>query len=100
MKFNVKHILEGITNTIFVREEVEKIAAERMAICKMCPKNSKNVPGTMRPDEHCTLCGCNLHFKTRSLDSDCPSGQWNALASEEDSQRIWDALKDKTDEGE
>ena len=42
MQFKIKHIFDGIKNSIFVKEEVEKIALERYEICSTCPKNSKN----------------------------------------------------------
>ena len=98
MKINVSHILEGINNSIFVKEEVEKIAKERHEICVDCPKNSLNKdkpffdPGKyfmeMRPDEHCSMCACNLHAKTRSLHTDCPLGKWIAVATPQEAAKI------------
>lgn len=95
---NIRHIIEGIGNSIFVKEEVEKIANERMAICKDCPRNSANkdkdffMPGkfysALRPDVHCSMCACNLHAKTRSLHTNCPIDKWNAVASEKESALI------------
>lgn len=79
MKINVRHILEGIKNSIFVKEEVEKIANERYEICKKCPKLSTakddsqkgEYHSKLRPDEHCTICACNIHAKVRSLHTAC-----------------------------
>ena len=98
MKLNVKHILEGIKNSIFVKEEVEKIAAVRYATCKVCPKNSTNKdkadfdPGKhfnkLRPDEHCSICACNIHAKVRSLHTDCPIGKWPAVATPQEAAKI------------
>lgn len=98
MKMNVSHIIEGIKNSVFVREEVEKIAEERHNICKVCPKNSSNSnkedfePGSyfseLRPDEHCTVCACNLHAKTRSLHTSCPLEKWGAVASVQEAAKI------------
>lgn len=98
MKVNVKHILEGIANSIFVKEEVEKIANERHEICKTCPHNSSNSKeeffeagkyfSELRPDEHCTKCACNLHAKTRSLHTDCPMGKWPAVATPQEAAKI------------
>ena len=97
---NIKHILEGVKNSVFVKEEVEKIAQERYEICKGCPFFSANqdkpemnpVPGPyyskMRPDEHCTVCACNIHAKTRSLHTSCPKGKWPSVATEEESRKI------------
>ena len=98
MKTNIKHILEGITNSIFVKEEVEKIANERYEICKLCPKNSTNSkkedfdPGkyfsSLRPDEHCSMCACNIHAKVRSLHTNCPIDKWEAVASKQEAAKI------------
>lgn len=96
---NVKHILEGIKNSIFVKEEVEKIAEQRYAICKACPRNSKNnnkadffSPGKyyseIRPDEHCSMCACNIHAKVRSLHTSCPEARWAAVATLEEAAKI------------
>lgn len=98
MKLNVKHIIEGIKNSVFVKEEVEKIAQERYEICKVCPKNSSNRdkadfdPGkyfsTLRPDEHCTVCACNIHAKVRSLHTSCPIDKWKAVATAQEAAKI------------
>jgi hypothetical protein len=96
---NVKHILEGIKNSIFVKEEVEKIAEQRYAVCQACPRNSKNNdktdffdPGkyysSLRPDEHCSMCACNIHAKVRSLHTACPENRWPAVATIEEAAKI------------
>ena len=102
MKINIKHIIEGITNSVFVREEVEKIAEERYSTCRSCPKNSSNKdkeffnPGpyysTVRPDEHCSMCACNIHAKVRSLHTDCPIKSWLSVASKEEAAKIAAAI--------
>jgi len=102
MEFNIKHVLEGITNSIFVKEEVEKIAAGRKEICDACPKNSANAeesffdPGKYysknRPDVHCTVCACNLHAKTRSLHTKCPIDKWKAVATQTEAAQIAGAI--------
>lgn len=98
MKFSIKHIIEGIGNSIFVKDEVEKIAKARYEICSTCPKNSKNKdeeffdPGkyysSLRPDEHCSGCACNLHAKTRSLHTSCPLDKWLAVATPQEAAKI------------
>lgn len=98
MRLNVKDILEGIKNTVFVKEEVEKIAKERYEICKTCAKNSSNKdksdfqPGkyysVLRPDEHCTMCACNIHAKNRSLHTSCPLDYWPSVATKQDAAKI------------
>jgi len=78
MIFDVKGIFEGITNSIFVKEEVEKIAAQRIAICERCPHYSPNAKARgekfTRRDKHCRDCKCNMYLKTRSLAAECPLG--------------------------
>ena len=78
---NRKLIFEGIWNTIFRKRYIEKVAAERMAICLKCDEidyegDSCAWKGTQ---PCCSLCGCSLELKTRSLASECPSGYWEAL---------------------
>lgn len=95
---NIKHIIDGIKNSIFVREEVEKIAQTRLEICNSCPRNSANKSkeffepakyySTLRPDDHCSECACNIHAKTRSLHTSCPIDKWSAVASKEEAAKI------------
>jgi hypothetical protein len=75
---NMSTIYEGIKNRIFVKEDVEQIAAIRWSICQQCTyldkKGSKcTIPGTQ---PCCSLCGCSMASKTRSLISSCPDGKW------------------------
>jgi hypothetical protein len=93
---NMPAIYEGIRNRIFKREDVEEIAAIRWSICKTCQhldtigKNC-TVPGTQ---PCCTLCGCQMASKTRSLISSCPDGKWSRfLNTEEEARALNDNLK-------
>jgi NADH pyrophosphatase NudC (nudix superfamily) len=79
MKIDFKGIVEGITNAIFVKKEVENIANQRIAICKECEHYSLNLVkrgNTVfdRKDAFCTDCGCNMYLKTRALSAMCPLG--------------------------
>lgn len=107
MKIDIKGILEGTRNSIFVKEEVEKVAAERIATCRGCEFNSEvaraNDASILRKDEHCLKCGCNLHLKTRALSAQCPLDPplWTSLASDEETQKILEVLeKNKENEKE
>lgn len=107
MKIDIKGILEGINNSIFVKDSIEKIAEERISICRTCPYNSEvaraNGDSIMRKDEHCLNCGCNLHLKTRALSAQCPLTPplWTSLASNEESQKILEVLeKNNKDEAQ
>lgn len=90
----IKEILDGIKNSVFVKESVENIAAERYNICKSCPQNSKNSDNTyLRPDEFCTECECNLYLKVRSMHTKCPMDKWPSLATEDESELIDKAIE-------
>lgn len=83
-------IIEGVTNSIFKREDVEQIAQERMRICLFCALYTETDNGCMVPgtspccNQDLGGCGCSLKFKTRSLSSDCPKGHWKAEMSQQE----------------
>ena len=87
---NRKLILEGITNKLFKKEHVEAIAGERWAICKECEYLSKDSKGCAVPGTEpcCSDCGCSLGFKLRSLSSSCPKGNWDAIMSEDEEDKL------------
>jgi hypothetical protein len=79
MKIEFGKLLEGIHNAVFVKDSVERIAAERIALCKECPHYSPNVLAAgggpfVRKDAFCTDCGCNMYLKTRAMSAFCPLG--------------------------
>ena len=82
--------MEGVTNSIFKKEDVEEIAQQRMQICINCELYDVQGEGCMvagtQPccNEKLGGCGCSLKFKTRSLSSDCPKGKWKAELTEEE----------------
>lgn len=91
-------IIEGITNSIFKKEDVEAIAEERLNICRSCPSklfNDKDdsvsciVPGT---GPCCDLskggCGCSLGFKTRSMSAYCELEHWGPELSQEEEDNL------------
>ena len=94
---NKGQIIEGITNSIFKKEDVEEIAQKRMAICEMCTLYDITGEGCMvigtSPccNENLGGCGCSLGFKTRSLSSECPLKKWEAELDEHEE----DLLKEK-----
>ena len=83
-------ILEGITNSIFKKEDVEAVAEYRMHICKNCKLYDEKGEGCMVPgtqpccNEKKGGCGCSLSLKTRALSSDCPLKKWKAELTEEE----------------
>lgn len=101
MKIDIKGILQGINNSIFVKEEVEKIAEDRANICKGCPYYSKNVEeaNKLRKDAYCVVCGCNIHLKTRALSAHCPLGDPGYPEEITKQTRKWDSVtNDSTSE--
>ncbi len=83
-KINIGHILEGIARaTLTKTEAVSRVAAARKETCDRCPQNSeaRKLGGhtTLRPDYHCTACGCNIRFKTHSMRAACPAEHWPAV---------------------
>lgn len=99
MKISLRGILEGVWNSIFIRDEIEKIANERQEICKGCPLNSDyqkmfNKYKTFRPDYHCTSCGCNIVTKSRAMSNYCPIGKWMAEMTEEEENELTKKLQE------
>lgn len=91
-------ILEGITNSIFKKEDVEEIAQHRMQICNECDLLDVQGDGCMVPgtqpccNEKKGGCGCSLSLKTRALSSDCPLGKWDAILTEEEEDKLNEKL--------
>lgn len=87
---NREKIWEGLRNRIFKDEHVEAIYLERRAICDGCDNKDIEgskcaVPGT-KPC--CSLCGCSLSLKLRSLSSECPDKKWLAVADKQEEEMI------------
>lgn len=94
MSFELKKIWEGVRNSYFPPEELKQkvfeVAAERVAICNVCPSNSANRPKNVLPLATCMECGCNIKWKTHSLSASCPIGKWSAVPgfTDDDSNEI------------
>jgi hypothetical protein len=82
----VQQIFEGWRNHLLPRKElelvIEQASKERMEICNNCEHVSTKHK-TVRPDVHCTDCGCTLSAKTKCLSCNCPKNKWAAVISEE-----------------
>lgn len=81
-----KEIAEGWANRILKPEHVERVARTRLNICNTCHWNSK-FHKTMRPDVHCTKCGCTIEAKVRSMESECPIAKWPKITKDEQKQK-------------
>lgn len=94
--------MEGLLNSVIKKDDVEKIASARMAICQECPHIDREgskcfVPGTQ---PCCGKCGCKLAWKTRSLSSGCgdeENPRWNAIVTEQEEAEIFNKLNIKND---
>lgn len=78
-----KQIAEGWKNTIIKDDHVEVIAKKRLEICASCEFNSEvatalGTYSSIRPDKHCTQCGCPLMSKTRCVSCNCPKDKWGS----------------------
>lgn len=93
-------ILEGVTNSIFKREDVEFIAEERMKVCRKCPSGCYDasgegcmIPGTAPCcNQNKGGCGCSLSLKTRALSDKCPFGHWMEELTEDEYYAIKEKL--------
>ncbi len=78
-------IYEGWKNHLLPEERmkdfINHVSEERTAICTQCEEHSYNKPEytTVRPDAHCTNCGCTLAAKTKCLSCECPLKKWVAV---------------------
>lgn len=82
---NLAKIYEGWKNHLLPEENlrlfIDYVSQERTDICLQCEEHSSNKPGykTIRPDAHCTDCGCTLVAKTKCLSCECPLKKWEAV---------------------
>ena len=78
----LSQVVEGWKNHIFTpadkKDFIKEVSKERKRICSECEWHSKNHK-TMRPDAHCTNCGCTLAAKTKCLSCACPLGKWTEI---------------------
>ena len=88
-------IYEGWRNHLLppssLKDEIKRIHTLRINICEQCPSHSKHHQ-TIRPDEHCTICGCTLVAKTKCLSCKCPIDKWMDVVDDETAETIKQAL--------
>lgn len=97
MKIDWKGLAQGIYNKHLGQQWIRDLARHRYDnFCDTCEDNSKNKKNytTVRPDEHCTLCGCNLEYKTHQLSSGCPKFLWKAEVSKKEAENIKNKIKE------
>ena len=81
---NKWHILSGVWNTIYKKRHIERVSADRLAICAFCPEIDLEGKKCMMPGTQpcCGKCGCSLALKTRDLSSSCgdlETPRWHAI---------------------
>jgi hypothetical protein len=87
-------IYEGWKNHLLpkkeLKNEISKVANERIAICESCFYHSKNRSNykSLRKDDHCTDCGCTLAAKTKCMSCSCPRDKWKAVITKEEENII------------
>lgn len=73
------NVIQGWKNHLFpaekLKEAINELSNRRMEICNECPFISTKHK-TMRPDVHCTKCGCTLAAKTKVFAEQCPINNW------------------------
>lgn len=78
-------IIEGWRNNLVPPEELKELiqatAKARILTCEGCEYHSKN-HFSIRPDDHCTNCGCTLSAKTKCLSCECPIKKWLAVVED------------------
>lgn len=99
MKVDWKGLVQGMYNSALGKKWVKQLAKDRNEnFCKPCEYNSKNVPDgqkSIRADEYCTACGCNIAWKTHQLSSSCPLEKWKAELTQEEAELLHEQLKSK-----
>lgn len=89
-------IYEGWRNQLVppkdMKQAIEDVSRERLDVCSKCEHYSENVRkkglSALRPDVHCTNCGCTLSAKTRCLSCSCPIGFWKEIVSQDEEESI------------
>lgn len=100
---NIDKVVEGAVgklkdNLNLVNEDEKAVINFRKYICDGCEFNSKNKVGytSIRIDEHCTLCLCNLDWKQHCLSCNCGIEEYNKNASDDNKLNLkWFKIKDE-----
>ena len=99
---NFSQIYEGWRNNLIppsnLKDLIKATSEERINICLNCPHHSK-FHKTVRPDDHCTNCGCTLAAKTKCLSCSCPLNKWVAIATGEEEEQIKNIINGKEKRG-
>ena len=90
-------IYEGWKNKLIpsenMKELITNVSKARLEICSTCSFQSEvrkreGKYKSVRPDVHCTNCGCTLSAKTACLSCNCPINLWEAIATDDQQEHI------------
>ena len=87
---NRNKILEGVKNSICPTMNVERVAKIRDEVCQKCEHIDREGKSCIAPGTQpcCSLCGCCLSIKQRSLSSACDDHRWNAVLTQEEEDTL------------
>lgn len=89
---NFSQIYEGWRNKLVppadMKQTIQQVSSERVTICNGCPFHSKHHKTPLRPDAHCTDCGCNIEAKTACLSCSCPQDKWDAVVDQNEEEQL------------
>lgn len=71
---NRMNILEGVANSILIKQEIEKVAKSRLEICHSCTyfdPTGTSPKATIKGLPSCSACGCVLHLKVHCMSCNC-----------------------------
>lgn len=96
---NIDQVINGIRNDVRFEsgdlgKDIEDEIIRRRLICNTCPFMSTNqikngLYKTDREDEHCTLCSCNIKYKTSCLICNCGIEEYNKNNPENQLELKW-----------
>jgi hypothetical protein len=88
---DLSQLYEGWRNKLFPPKElkriIQKVGKERTIICELCEYHSKHHK-SIRPDDHCSICGCTLSAKTKCLSCACPVYKWREIMTSEQEEEM------------
>ena len=98
---NFKQILEGWRNNTIppshLKDLIKTTSEQRINICLDCGYHSK-YHKTLRPDAHCTNCGCTLAAKTKCLSCECPIDKWKAILTDDQEEQLKNMINERPDQ--
>lgn len=102
---NFSQVYEGWRNKLVPpgdkKNFIELASKYRTDECLKCEHHSENKKKTdstyktIRPDHHCTHCGCTLSAKTRCLSCKCPLDKWLEILTPEQEEQFKTSINEQ-----